>query len=41
MAKGRNPTLINGQEIQRNENVEVSPDQKIGICNFVLRIQPQ
>lgn len=40
-AKGRNPTLINGQEIPRNENVEVAPDQKIGICNFVLRIQPK
>jgi hypothetical protein len=41
VAKGRNPTLINGEEIPRGENVEVQPDQKIGICNFVLRIQPQ
>ena len=41
VAKGRNPTLINGQEIPRGENVEVAPDQKIGICNFVLRIQPK
>jgi hypothetical protein len=32
--------MINGQEIPRGENVEVAPDQKIGICNFVLRIQP-
>jgi hypothetical protein len=40
VAKGRNPTMINGQEIPRGENVEVAPDQKIGICNFVLRIQP-
>ena len=36
VAKGRNPTMINGQEIARSENVEVAPDQKIGICNFVL-----
>ena len=40
VAKGRNPPMINGQEIPRGENVEVAPDQKIGICNFVLRIQP-
>ena len=41
VAKGRNPTLINGQEIPRGENIEIAPDQKIGICNFVLRIQPK
>ena len=41
VAKGRNPTFINGGEIPRGENVEVMPDQKIGICNFVLRIQPK
>lgn len=41
VAKGRNPTMINGQEIPRGENVEVAPDQKIGICNFVVRIQPK
>ena len=41
VAKGRNPTLINGQEVPRGENIEIAPDQKIGICNFVLRIQPK
>jgi hypothetical protein len=41
VAKGRNPTLVNGHEIPRGEPVEVSPDQKIAICGFVLRIQPQ
>jgi hypothetical protein len=41
VAKGRNPTMINGQEIPRGENVEVAADQKIGICNFVIRIQPK
>lgn len=41
IAKGRNPTLINGHELPRGEPVEVKPDQKIAICNFVLRIQPK
>jgi hypothetical protein len=41
VAKGRNPTLINGHEFPRGERVEVRPDQKIAICNFVLRIQPK
>jgi pSer/pThr/pTyr-binding forkhead associated (FHA) protein len=41
VAKGRNPTFINGHEVPRGENIEIAPDQKIGICNFVLRIQPK
>ena len=41
VAKGRNPTLINGRELVRDERTEVAPDQKISICNFVLRIQPK
>lgn len=41
VAKGRNPTLVNGQEMPRGERVEVAPDQKIAICGFVLRIQPK
>jgi pSer/pThr/pTyr-binding forkhead associated (FHA) protein len=41
IAKGRNPTFVNGQEIPRGEPVEVSADQKIAICGFVLRIQPK
>ncbi len=41
VAKGRNPTFVNGQEIPRGEPVEVAPDQKISICAFVLRIQPK
>lgn len=39
--KGRNPTLINGREINREERTEVRPDEKISICAFVLRIQPK
>lgn len=39
--KGRNPTLIGGREVPREERAEIVPDQKIAICNFVLRIQPK
>ncbi|HKY27182.1 MAG TPA: FhaA domain-containing protein [Pyrinomonadaceae bacterium] len=39
--KGRNPTLIGGREVPREERAEIIPDQKIAICNFVLRIQPK
>ncbi|HEV2836834.1 MAG TPA: FHA domain-containing protein, partial [Pyrinomonadaceae bacterium] len=41
VAKGRNPTIVNGRELPREEPTEVAPDQKIAICNFVLRIQPK
>jgi hypothetical protein len=41
VAKGRNATLVNGQEIPRGERVPVAPDEKIAICGFVLRIQPK
>ncbi|HEY3041952.1 MAG TPA: FhaA domain-containing protein [Pyrinomonadaceae bacterium] len=40
-SKGRNPTLVAGRELPREERTEVLPDQKIAICNFVLRIQPR
>ena len=39
--KGRNPTLVGGRELSREEATEIAPDQKIGICNFILRIQPK
>jgi hypothetical protein len=39
--KGRNPTLVNGRELPRDERTGVLPDQKIAICTFVLRIQPK
>lgn len=39
--KGRNPTLVGGRELPREERTNVQPDQKIAICNFVLRIQPR
>lgn len=41
VAKGRNPTFVNGRELPREEPTEIAPDQKISICNFVIRIQPR
>ena len=41
VSKGRNPTLVGGREIPREQATEVAPDDKIAICNFVLRIQPK
>ena len=41
VAKGRNPTVVAGRELPREEATEIAPDQKIAICNFVLRIQPK
>jgi hypothetical protein len=40
-SKGRNPTLISGRELPREERTLVQPDEKIGICSFTLRIQPK
>jgi FHA domain/Protein of unknown function (DUF3662) len=39
--KGRNLTLLNGHELPRDQRTQVSPDSKIEICSFNLRIQPQ
>ena len=41
VSKGRNPLLINGREIPREERTEVVADQKIAICTFIVRIQPK
>ena len=41
VAKGRNPTTVNGRELVREAPTEVRPDEKIAICNFVIRIQPK
>jgi hypothetical protein len=40
-SKGRNPTLVSGREIPREERTIVQPDERIGICSFTLRIQPK
>jgi FHA domain-containing protein len=40
-SKGRNPTLVSGREIPRDQRTIIQPDEKIGICSFTLRIQPK
>lgn len=40
-SKGRNPTLVSGREIPREERTIIQPDEKIGVCSFTLRIQPK
>ena len=40
VSKGRNPTTVSGRDLPREERTQVMPDQKIAICNFVIRIQP-
>ena len=40
-AKGRNVTLVSGEEAPRDESVPVAPDDKIEICSYTLRIQPR
>jgi hypothetical protein len=39
--KGRNPTLVGGREVPRDQRTQISPDDKIEICSYVLRIQPK
>jgi hypothetical protein len=39
--KGRNLTLLNGHELPRDQRTQVTPDSKIEICSFSLRVQPQ
>jgi hypothetical protein len=39
--KGRNPTLVSGREIPRDQRTHVQPDEKIAICSYTLRIQPK
>ena len=41
VSKGRNPTTVAGKDLAREERTEVMPDQKIAICNFIIRIQPR
>lgn len=40
-AKGRNATLVAGREAPREERMAVSPDDRIEICSYTLRIQPK
>ena len=38
---GRNPTLVGGREVPREERIQVQPDDKIEIASYTLRIQPK
>lgn len=40
-SKGRNTTLISGREAAKDERSPVGVDEKIEICSYILRIQPQ
>ncbi len=40
-SKGRNPTLVSGREVGRDQRAPVAPDEKIEICSYTLRIQPK
>ncbi len=39
--KGRNPTIVAGREVPREERSPVAADEKIEICSFSLRIPPK
>ena len=39
--KGRNPTLVSGRELPREQRTVVQPDEKVAICSYTLRIQPK
>ncbi|HYY56226.1 MAG TPA: FhaA domain-containing protein [Pyrinomonadaceae bacterium] len=39
--KGRNPTIVAGREVTREERSPISPDEKIEICSYSLRIPPK
>jgi hypothetical protein len=38
--KGRNATLLNGYELPREAAAPVTPDDRIEICRYLLRVQP-
>ncbi|HEV2914045.1 MAG TPA: FhaA domain-containing protein [Pyrinomonadaceae bacterium] len=39
--KGRNPTIVAGREVTREERSPIAPDEKIEICSYSLRIPPK
>jgi len=39
--EGRNPAMINNYELQINQKISVSPGVPIGVCSYLLRIQPK
>jgi hypothetical protein len=39
--EGRNPAIINNNELPMGQRIIVSPGLPIGICSYVIRIQPR
>jgi hypothetical protein len=39
--EGRNPAVINDKELPIGQKISISPGIPIGICSYVLRIQPR
>lgn len=39
--EGRNPAMINNNELPMGQRISVSPGLPIGICSYVIRIQPR
>ena len=39
--EGRNPAVINNNELPMGQRIAVSPGLPIGICTYVIRIQPR
>ncbi len=39
--EGRNPAVINNNELPMGQRIIVSPGLPIGICSYVIRIQPR
>lgn len=39
--EGRNPAVINNNELPMGQRINVSPGLPIGICSYVIRIQPR
>ena len=39
--EGRNPAVINNNELPMGQRIVVSPGLPIGICSYVIRIQPR
>jgi hypothetical protein len=39
--EGRNPAVINNYELPIGQRIAVSPGISIGVCSYLLRIQPR
>jgi hypothetical protein len=41
VGEGRNPTVVNNQEVPAGQRIPVSPSVPITVCSYLLRIQPK